>query len=349
MFVKEDNPYLLSEYQFDFPKELIAQAPLKQRELARLMLVEKKTGRIEHLRVGDLPSLLNSGDTLVFNDSKVIPARLKGKRESGGAVEILLLRLNEKDEQRLYWEVLSRPAKKIRVGDTLHFNEQFSCQVLEDLGEGKKKVAFAFENFWEQVFAWGEIPLPPYIQRSARETDKKDYQTVFAKEPGSVAAPTAGLHFTEGLLGQLRAQGVLEAHVTLNIGLGTFKPIVSEDIRDHKMHQELFSISEENVRKIESRPSRLIAVGTTSARALESAANEQGQLAPQMSETGIFIYPGYRFKKVEHLMTNFHLPGSSLLLLVSALAGKDLMREAYAKAIEERYRFFSYGDAMLIL
>ncbi len=334
--------FSLTDYQFDLPQELIAQAPCNPRDSSRLMLVERATGRISECVFRDLPTLLEPGDCLVFNDTKVIPARLIGRRPGGGLAELLLIR-------RLpdaTWEALGRPGRKLQLGTRLLFGPDFSAEIVELLPDGVRRVRF-FGEFESGLERYGRMPLPPYIQRETAASDKERYQTVYAANPGAIAAPTAGLHFTEELLNSLK--GISQAKVTLHVGLGTFKPVQVEDIRQHPMHQELCLIPEATADLLNGRTKRSICVGTTSCRTLESAADPKGLIHAGSYETRLFIYPGYSFKATDALLTNFHLPGSSLLMLVSAFAGYELMREAYAKAIEKRFRFFSYGDAMLIL
>lgn len=339
-------------YRYELPPELIAQEPLKERERGRLMVVDKKRGEIRHHTIADLPSLIQKDAQLVVNDTKVIPARLIGMRPSGGGVELLLLRPFEEG----VWEVLAKPSKKLAVGMKLQLGEDFTA-ILEEKGkEGHWKVRFYTEcTFHEALNRYGVMPLPPYIARtgSAEEVakDKKEYQTIFADREGAVAAPTAGLHFTPHLLQELGSKGVEKIALTLHVGLGTFRPVQSEFVTEHEMHTEMVYIASEAARRLNSKTAgqQRICVGTTSCRALEAAADEQGGIRSGSFETNIFIYPGYQFRATTSLLTNFHLPGSTLLMLVSALGGYELIREAYAKAIEARYRFYSYGDAMLIL
>lgn len=341
--------FALSSYQFDLPKDLIAQHPCEPRDQSRLMVIDRKAEKIYEMPFRDLADLMHSGDSLVFNDTKVIPARLFGKKQSGGAAEIFLVRQLAFDT----WEVLARPGKKLLPGTKVHFAKGFACEILDTLESGCKIVRFEWEgNFNEVLGEHGKMPLPHYIRDGKEDLqDRQSYQTIYARHAGALAAPTAGLHFTESLLQELKDKGVEETTITLHVGLGTFKPVRNEDIRDFSMHFEPFIISQEAADRLnKSNPKgRRICVGTTSCRALESAATEDGLIVPGSHETNIFIYPGYRFKYVEHLLTNFHLPGSTLLMLVCTFAGYDLMMEAYKKAIKDRFRFFSYGDAMLIL
>lgn len=341
--------FSLSSYQFDLPQELIAQHPSSPRDHSRLMIVDRKSGNLSEIQFGELRSLLQQGDSLVFNDTKVIPARLMGTREYGGAAEILLVKQLEIDK----WRVLARPGKKLKPGAKIRFGENLICEILETLEEGTKIVRFEWIGSFEATLQqYGKIPLPPYIRDGeASEDDLTTYQTVYARHFGAVAAPTAGLHFTKELLQDLAEKGVKENHVTLHVGLGTFKPVQTEDIRQHQMHHEECIILSECAKELNNRSqnSKQICVGTTCCRVLESAANVDGKITPGQYDTNIFIYPGYSFKYVQTLLTNFHLPGSSLLMLVSAFAGYALMMEAYEKAIKDRYRFYSYGDAMLIV
>lgn len=339
-------------YHYELPQELIAQEPLKERECARLMVVDKKSGEIRHHTIADLPGFISENSQLIVNDTKVIPARLIGMRPSGGGVELLLLRAFAEG----VWEVLARPSKKLEVGMKLQFGEDFTA-VLEEKGkEGHWKAHFQTTcPFYEALDRYGVMPLPPYIARKRGEEeaikDKKDYQTIFAKIEGAVAAPTAGFHFTPHLMQKLESKGVEKIALTLHVGLGTFRPVQTEFVTDHEMHAETVCITEEAAKRLNTKKSeqQRICIGTTSCRALEATADEEGKIQSGRFETDIFIYPGYHFRATTSLLTNFHLPGSTLLMLVSALGGYELIREAYAKAIEERYRFYSYGDAMLIL
>lgn len=338
------DPFLLSSYHYHLPEERIAQRPMAPRDASRLMIINRKTGQIEDRTFRDLADLLQKGDSLVFNNARVIPARLIGKRSTGGESEIFLLRRRDIN----LWEALARPGKKLGVGSYVHFTDQLRCEICEDLGDGKKLVLFSGEgDISALIEAHGRMPLPPYIKRSSDDSDSVNYQTIFAKESGAVAAPTAGLHFTQEMLHKLQSKNVQWTTVTLDVGLGTFQPIQTPDIRNHLMHAERYYLEPEAVMALQSRDaSKLqVCVGTTSCRVLESAYPfHAGE-----GETNIFIYPGYKFKYVQTLLTNFHLPGSSLLMLVSAFAGYELIMEAYTKAVRDGYRFFSYGDAMLIL
>ena len=333
-----------SDFWFDLPEELIAQTPLDKRDESRLLVVDKNTGAMEHKSFHDLPSLLRKGDCLVLNDSRVLPARLLGSRESGGAVEILLL----KDLGENRWECLSRPGRKTRPGTKLIFgNGELKAEVKEVTEGGNRIVEFYYEGiFLEVLERLGKMPLPPYIHEELKDSER--YQTVYSKELGSAAAPTAGLHFTNELLDEIRAKGVKTAFVTLHVGLGTFRPVKEENIEDHDMHSEFCMIPRETadiVNETKKNGGRIISVGTTSCRTLESFAEEDGTLKASSGWTDIFIYPGYRFKCIDALITNFHLPESTLIMLVSALAGRENVLNAYKAAVENRYRFFSFGDA----
>lgn len=338
-----------SDFYFDLPQELIAQDPLPDRASSRLLVLEKETGKWEHHVFRDIVRYLHPGDCLVLNNTKVIPARLLGvKEETGAAVEVLLLKRKEKD----IWETLVKPGKKVRPGARLCFGDgMLSAEVLDILEEGNRLIKFYYEGIFEEVLdRLGEMPLPPYITHKLQ--DKNRYQTVYAKYEGSAAAPTAGLHFTEELLQEIEEKGVDTAYVTLHVGLGTFRPVKEENILEHHMHSEYYEISEEAAEKINTarkRGGRIICVGTTSARTLESAAGENGHISAGSGNTDIFIYPGYHFKVLDCLITNFHLPESTLIMLVSALAGRENVLEAYEEAVREKYRFFSFGDAMMII
>ncbi len=337
-----------SDFYFDLPQELIAQDPLEDRSGSRLLVLDKKTGGIEHHIFHEIIDYLNPGDCLVLNDTKVIPARLLGEREdTGAAVEVLLLKRREKD----VWETLVKPGKKARPGMQLVFGGGLlHAEVLEIVEEGNRLIRFRYEGIFEEVLdQLGEMPLPPYITHKLQ--DKNRYQTVYAKYEGSAAAPTAGLHFTEQLLSAIEEKGVDIACVTLQVGLGTFRPVKAENILEHHMHSEFYQVSAEAAEKINRAKEsghRVICVGTTSCRTVESAADADGKLRECCDNTQIFIYPGYRFKVLDALITNFHLPESTLVMLVSALAGREQVLHAYEEAIRERYRFFSFGDAMFI-
>lgn len=338
---------LLVAYQYDLPQELIAQYPISPRDHSRLMIVDRKSGNLSEIVFRDLVDYLDDGDRLVFNNTKVIPARLYGKKETGGSVELLLTEPQGDDR----WLALARPARKLKKGTRIVFSETLACTILEEREEGIRLIQFEYKGSFEEVLAQnGEMPLPHYIQRPEdRGFDPERYQTVYAKEAGAVAAPTAGLHFTDELLQNFKKKGVSQIEVTLHVGLGTFRPVLTKDIRDHTMHHEHYSITPDAAQQLNTEAKREICVGTTCCRTLESAASQDGLIQPGNGSTNIFIYPGYRFKKVESLLTNFHLPGSTLLMLVSAFAGHELIMESYKKAIADRYRFYSYGDAMLIL
>ena len=336
-----------SEFYFELPEELIAQTPLERRDASRLMHLDRATGAIEHRHFYELPELLREGDCLVLNDSRVLPARLLGTRSSGGSVELVLLR--DLGEGR--WECLSRPGRKTKPGTKLVFGGgELEAEVESVTDGGNRIVRFSYEGiFLEVLEKLGRMPLPPYIKAELRDPER--YQTVYSRETGSAAAPTAGLHFTKELLGEIAARGVKIAYVTLHVGLGTFRPVKEEEIEDHPMHAEFCIVPEETARIVNETKSgggRVIAVGTTSCRTLESFADENGLLVPTSGWTDIFIYPGYRFRCIDALVTNFHLPESTLIMLVSALAGREQVLNAYQIAVKERYRFFSFGDAMLI-
>lgn len=338
----------LKDFDFDLPQELIAQDPLEDRSSSRLMLLNKKTGEVEHHIFKEITDYLAPGDCLVINDTKVIPARLIGEKEGTEAkIELLLLKRKEKD----IWETLVKPGKKARSGARISFgNGLLTGEIIEVLEEGNRLVQFQYNGIFEEILdQLGQMPLPPYITHQLK--DKKRYQTVYAKHEGSAAAPTAGLHFTPGLLEKIKQKGVEIASVTLHVGLGTFRPVKVHNILEHHMHSEYYCIEEQEAEKINRAKKsghRVIAVGTTSCRTLESAVDEHGCLEAKSGDTDIFIYPGYEFKMIDALITNFHLPQSTLLMLVSALAGKDAVLNAYQTAVNEKYRFFSFGDAMFI-
>lgn len=336
-----------SDFYYDLPEELIAQTPLQQRDASRLLCLDKADGSVEHRHFYDIADYLQSGDCLVLNDSRVLPARLFGNRPTGGAVEVLLLR----DLGDGKWECLTRPGRKTRPGTRLSFgNGELTAEVVESIEDGNKILQFSYEGiFLEILESLGRMPLPPYIKEELQDSER--YQTVYSRETGSAAAPTAGLHFTEELLEKLRGRGVKIAFLTLHVGLGTFRPVKEDNIEDHLMHSELCTISQETADIINgTRRSggRIVAVGTTSCRTLETFGTEQGIVEAGSKWTDIFIYPGYQFKMVDALITNFHLPESTLVMLVSALAGRENILNAYRIAVEERYRFFSFGDAMFI-
>ena len=337
-----------SDFYFDLPEELIAQDPLEDRSSSRLMVLDKNTGEITHRIFRDITEYLHPGDCLVINDTKVIPARLIGAKEDTGAkIEILLLKRKEND----IWETLVKPGKKCRPGAKVVFgNGELRAEILEVLEDGNRLVQFSYEGIFEEVLdRLGQMPLPPYITHKLQ--DKNRYQTVYAKYEGSAAAPTAGLHFTKELLKEIEDSGVRIARVTLHVGLGTFRPVKVENVLEHHMHSEYYHVSKEAadiINDTRRNGGRVISVGTTSTRTLESVAQDDGTIVPGSGNTEIFIYPGYKFKAIDCLITNFHLPESTLLMLVSALAGKDHILAAYEEAVKERYRFFSVGDAMFI-
>lgn len=336
-----------SDFWFDLPPELIAQTPIQERDHSRLMVLDKQTGTIGHDHFYDLPQYLQAGDCLVLNDSRVLPARLLGSRSSGGAAELLLLR----DIGDRKWECLARPGRRIRPGTRLVFgNGELEAEVLDVNEGGNRIVRFEYEGiFLEVLDSLGKMPLPPYITKELKEPER--YQTVYSRVVGSAAAPTAGLHFTDELLACIRSKGVEVCFLTLHVGLGTFRPVKEDDIEDHLMHSEFCTIPEETaeaVNKTKAEGHKVIAVGTTSCRTLESFTDDSGVLHSGSKWTDIFLYPGYRFKCVDSLITNFHLPESTLIMLVSALAGRENVLNAYHEAIVEKYRFFSFGDAMLI-
>ncbi len=334
-----------SDFYFDLPEELIAQDPLEDRSSSRLLVVDKKTGKTQHRIFKDIVEYLRPGDCLVLNNTKVIPARLYGEREgTGGQVEVLLLKRKEAD----VWETLVRPGKKCKPGQKLVFGGgKLKAEVLETVEDGNRIVKFFYDGIWEEVLdSLGEMPLPPYITHKLQ--DKNRYQTVYAKYDGSAAAPTAGLHFTPELLADIEKRGIKLAYVTLHVGLGTFRPVKEENILDHHMHTEFYQVSQEAADIINSTKEaggRVICVGTTSCRTVESAADSNGHIEAGCGDTSIFIYPGYSFKILDCLITNFHLPESTLVMLVSALAGREHTLAAYEEAVKERYRFFSFGDA----
>ena len=337
-----------SDFHFELPEELIAQTPLERRDSSRLLALDKHTGATRHMHFYDLPSLLRPGDCLVLNDSRVLPARLLGHREpTGGAVEVLLL-IDRGDK---VWECLVRPGRKVRPGTRLSFGDGLLRAQVEDVVEGGNRlIRFEYEGiFLELLERLGKMPLPPYIKEELQDPER--YQTVYSREVGSAAAPTAGLHFTRELLEQVQAMGVRLAYVTLHVGLGTFRPVKEEEIDQHEMHSEYCMVPAEAaaiINETKASGGRVICVGTTSCRTIESWAAEDGTMTPRAGWTNIFIYPGYRFKVLDGLITNFHLPESTLVMLVSALAGREHILNAYREAVEQRYRFFSFGDAMFI-
>ena len=338
-----------SDFYYDLPEELIAQDPLEDRSSSRLLVLDKKTGKTEHHVFREITNYLNPGDCLVLNDTKVIPARLIGvKEETGAKIEVLLLKRGADD----VWETLVKPGKKARPGARISFGDGLLVgEVMEVVEEGNRLIHFEYDGIFEEILdQLGQMPLPPYITHQLQDKDR--YNTVYAAHSGSAAAPTAGLHFTPELLEQVRAMGVEIAEVTLHVGLGTFRPVKESDVLKHHMHSEFYRIEQSEADKINRAKQaghRIIAVGTTSTRTLESAADEHGMLHETSGWTEIFIYPGYQFKVIDALITNFHLPESTLVMLVSALAGREHVLHAYEIAVQERYRFFSFGDAMLIL
>lgn len=338
-----------ADFYFDLPQQLIAQDPLEDRSSSRLMVLDRKTGEIEHHIFKEVIDYLNPGDCLVVNNTKVIPARLFGSKEGTEAkIEILLLKRKEND----VWETLVKPGKKAKPGTIISFGDGLlTGEVIDVVEEGNRLIKFTYDGIFEEILdQLGQMPLPPYITHQLK--DKNRYQTVYAKHDGSAAAPTAGLHFTSELLEAIKAKGVNIAHVTLHVGLGTFRPVKVEDVTNHHMHSEFYIVEEDQAKLInetKQRGGKIVSVGTTSCRTLESATDDQGVLHAGSGWTDIFIYPGYQFKMIDRLITNFHLPESTLLMLVSALAGKDNIMAAYEEAVKERYRFFSFGDAMMIL
>lgn len=336
-----------SDFYFDLPEELIAQTPLEHRDSSRLLTLDKRTGETKHRHFYDLPSLLMRGDCLVLNDSRVLPARLLGHRSGGGACEILLLI----DRGEKIWECLVRPGKKLRTGAKVTFGDgELSAEIVGETEGGNRLVRFNYEGiFLEVLERLGKMPLPPYIKEELEDGER--YQTVYSRVIGSAAAPTAGLHFTKDLLNQIEAMGVKVCYVTLHVGLGTFRPVKADNLDEHEMHSEYCVISQETadiINETKRAGGRVICVGTTSCRTIESWANEDGTMEAKAGWTNIFIYPGYRFKVMDALITNFHLPESTLIMLVSALAGRENVLAAYAEAVQNRYRFFSFGDAMFI-
>lgn len=338
----------VNDFDYDLPEELIAQTPLANRTASRLLVVHRQTGALEHRHFKDITEMISPGDCLVLNNTRVIPARLLGHRHpSGGAAELLLLRQMESD----VWETLVRPGKKCRTGDQIVFgNGELRAEVIKVKDDGNRLVRFTYQGIFNEILAaLGEMPLPPYIKEKLQDPER--YQTVYSKIEGSAAAPTAGLHFDQPLLDTLQQAGVHVAYVTLHVGLGTFRPVKTETVEGHKMHTEAYSVTAETaalMNRTKQSGGRIICVGTTATRVVETLADENGVMHAGSGETDIFIYPGYRFKMTDALITNFHLPKSTLVMLVSALASRELILKAYAEAVHERYRFFSFGDAMLI-
>lgn len=337
-----------SDFDFYLPEELIAQYPLEKRDYSRLMVLDKATGEIEHKHFYDVIDYLNKGDTLVLNNTRVMPARLIGEKAiSGGKIEFLLLKRIEGDK----WECLAKPGKRAKIGTEFTFGEgKLKCKVVDIVEEGNRIIEFSYDGIFEQVLDdLGEMPLPPYITEKLE--DRERYQTVYSKEQGSAAAPTAGLHFTKELLEKVKEKGVNIAYVTLHVGLGTFRPVNVDDVNEHVMHSEFYHLEEEDaniINETKKRGNKIISVGTTSTRTLETIGDENGFVKAQSGWTNIFIYPGYKFKVVDKLITNFHLPESTLIMLVSALSGKEKVMNAYNEAVKEKYRFFSFGDSMII-
>ena len=338
---------LLTDFDYDLPEERIAQTPVEPRNASRLMVLDPVEETIEHRHFYDLKEFLEPGDTLIMNDTRVMPARLMGWREgTGGKVEVFLLRRIDGDT----WETLVKPGKKAKIGQVVRFSDELTCTVMEHTDFGGRIVKFNYQGIFEEILdRLGETPLPPYIHEKL--ADKERYQTVYSREQGSAAAPTAGLHFTKEQLADLKASGINLGFVTLHVGLGTFRPVNEDVIEKHVMHKEYYSISQETadlIMNTKKAGKRVIAVGTTSIRTMESAADGVGQISGKSGWTDIFIYPGYEFKLVDAIITNFHLPKSTLIMLISAFAGREFVLEAYKKAVEEKYRFFSFGDAMFI-
>lgn len=339
----------IQDFDYYLPEDLIAQTPLADRTASRLLVVDRKTGKTAHHIFSDITSFIKPGDCLVLNNTRVIPARLLGQREkSGGAAELLLLRQMEDD----VWETLVRPGKKCRVGDRIVFgNGKLIAEIIKVKDDGNRLVRFEYKGIFNEILAeLGEMPLPPYIKEKLNDPER--YQTVYSKIDGSAAAPTAGLHFDNALLAKLEDMGVHIAYVTLHVGLGTFRPVKAETVEEHTMHAEVYSVDEETatrLNQIKQNGGRIICVGTTATRVVETLADENGVMHAGSGETSIFIYPGYTFKFTDHLITNFHLPKSTLVMLVSALAGRELILKAYEEAVREQYRFFSFGDAMFII
>ena len=341
----------VSNFDYELPKELIAKFPVEPRDSSRLMVLHRNTGEIEHRIFRDIVEYLKPGDVLVINDTKVIPARLFGKLETGGKVELLLVRQPGPGT----WEVMAKPARKLKEGKRIYFDEELEAVVKGYGGEGRRIVEFILKSnkdFMEKLEEIGHIPLPPYIEREEKPEDREKYQTVFARKEGAVAAPTAGLHFTEELLQKLKDKGIIIKNITLHVGPGTFKPVKVENVEEHQMDYETYHVPEDTAAEInraKEEGRRVIAVGTTVTRTLESAAEKDGKVKPGEGSTNLFIYPGYRFKVIDALITNFHLPRSTLLMLVSAFAGRERILNAYREAVKKGYRFYSYGDAMFIL
>lgn len=340
----------LSDFDFPLPEELVAQQPLEQRSSSRLLHLTRSTHTVNHCMFNDLSNILQEGDVLVRNDTKVLPARLIGRRKSGGRVEVLLLR--QRNEENTIWQCITRSSNTLKIGTCLEFSSGISGTVVEIDQDGHRLIHFSCRTpFFEALERIGKMPLPPYIRRESIADDRERYQTVFAKKPGAVAAPTAGLHFTEKTFTALQEQNIEVCSITLHVGAGTFIPVRTEDLREHHMHSEFYEIPVETAERINTarrEGRRIIALGTTVTRTLETAADEQGLVAASKGETDLFILPGHQFRAVDVLITNFHLPKSTLLVLVSAFAGTDFVKRAYRLAVENKYRFFSYGDCMII-
>lgn len=352
----DDNVFLLESYDYHLPPELIAQCPLDRRDASRLLILDRARDEILHSAFEEIASYLREGDLLVVNDTKVFPARLQGETSKGRMLEVLLLGLpGSRGENKAAVSCLVRNAKRLKTGETIRFSGSMEGKVVDEACNGEIRLLLSWEGEITEVLAnTGQAPLPPYIRRDGGpvEEDLYRYQTVYARQTGSVAAPTAGLHFTEDLMDRIRDMGVVITAITLHVGYGTFAPVRAKDLRDHKMHEEFYAVTGESANQInetKERGNKVIVVGTTTARALESSSLSRGRVRQGSGFTDIFIYPGYRFKIVDHLITNFHLPRSTLLMLVSALAGREKTLRAYEEAVKRRYRFFSYGDAMLIL
>ena len=346
------NDLKLSDFDYELPNELIAKHPLEKRDFARMLVLDRKTGKVEHKHFYDFIDYLNKDDIVVLNNTKVIPARLFAKKETGAKIEVLLINPLENN----LWNAIIRNSKRLKTGDIVKVSDELSILIKEknedvDGNIPKHKVELLYEgtNPDEILNKFGSIPLPPYMEREATKQDKEDYNTVYAKISGSVASPTAGLHFTNEILERLKQKGVKIANITLNVGLGTFLPVKCEDIKKHKMHSEKYTISKETADIINNKKGKVFCIGTTSVRCLESCFQKYGKIVPTTDETDIFIYPPFKFKVTDKLLTNFHLPKSTLLMLVSAFSTKEIMLNVYKKAVDEKYRFFSYGDCMLIL
>jgi S-adenosylmethionine:tRNA ribosyltransferase-isomerase len=350
----EGGPALLTaDFDYPLPEDLVASHPADRRDESRLLVLDRESGAMADRRFPDLLDYLGEGDALVINDTRVFPARLLGQKPTGASVEVLLLRPLPEDDERRTWQALVRPGGKLKPGRIVQVAEGFQVRVEDSLSDGSRRVRLEGPGDpWDLVERYGEVPLPPYIRRPGDATDRERYQTVYARERGSVAAPTAGLHFTTGLIEQIEALGVSVAPVTLHVGVGTFRPVDAERVEDHRMHSEWFELPEASARllnRARQAGRRVWAVGTTSARTLETAAAADGSFETTAGWTDLFIHPPYRFRAVDGLLTNFHLPRSSLLMLVSAMAGRDRVMAAYRHAVERKYRFYSYGDAMLVV